>query len=1052
MRYQTVNRLLGWIVFAMSLAVYTLTLEPSVSMWDCGEFTAAADKLQVVHQPGAPLFLMVGRLFALFSSTREGVSIAVNMLSATCSALTVMFTFWITTYFAAKIVRQANGGKWADFTIFSAGLVASMALTFSDTFWFSAVEAEVYAMSSFFTAFNVWAATRWESDKSPYAGKWLVLIAYCVGLSIGTHLLSLLVIPSVACMYYFRHFKYSRKGFFYCLISGLAVLMFVQKIIIPGIPALLKTLDLFFVNSLGMGFWSGVFAGILIIGGVVGYGIYYTRKKSHIHLAFICLAYILLGYGSYSMVVIRSNEPLPIDMSNPEEPFNLADYINRAQYEERPLVYGPYFNAKPVEVKNTGDLYRKDSTQYTHIGEKQEYAYDPAYNTFFPRMGDMQKDGSPSGYRYWGGMNETNTSIDNLERQIGETADQTAREELRARLEELKAEKPTMANNLQFFFSYQINHMYLRYFMWNFAGRQNDKQGHSYNRFTDGNWISGINIIDYMRLGPQAGLPDYLEMNKGRNRFFLLPLIIGILGMVVQYKKGRKDFATLVILFLYTGILINIFLNQPPFEPRERDYVHVGSFQVFCIWIGLGVIWLLDLLKKKTSPAAASVISAIAAFSAPVIMAQQGWDDHDRSRRYLAIDFARNYLNSCPPNAILLGNADNDTYPLWYAQNVEGIRKDVRIINQNLLPSDWYSMAMLEKVYDSEPLPLTLGKQQLAAGENEYFQYEPLPGHEKPVDLRTFIRQLLSEPSRTFHTRQFTVPVNREAALRSGVVRAEDSANIAKEILINFPSRGIHKGDLLLLDLIATNAERGWKRPICFSTIAGNEGFINLEPYFERTGLVYQLVPIHSQVNGGQVSRLNTKALQKQLMHEFRYSGMKEKRNFYLDDKSDIAASSLQQCFIALAAEYLDRIEDIHARDSSLSDPQNRIMTDSLKRQVVALIDKCDREIPESVLVTKGQTKLNMAVIRQRTDNDTLAKKHLQDVFRIAKQEILYYTRFQGRKQDNDYIRSIVYEAHDIIGRAVEYSKKWDYKDIVPEMENTMKELGPRVKNYLQME
>lgn len=1056
MRYQTVNNLLGWIFFAISMSVYTLTLEPSVSMWDCGEFISAAYKLQVVHQPGAPLFLMIGRLFALFSPTPEGVSIAVNILSALCSALTVLFTFWITTYLARKITGKAQDDSGSRIGIFASGSIAALALTFSDTFWFSAVEAEVYAMSSFFTALTFWAALKWENSSSQYAGKWLVLIAYLVGLSIGTHLLSLLVIPAVACIYYFKHFKYTQKGMLYCFLAGLAVLLSVQKIVIPGIPSVMAKMDLLFVNSLGMGFWTGALFSLIAVGGLIAYGIYYfgrVKVRPHWNLAFICLAYIVLGYTSYAMVVVRSNDSIPIDMSNPEEPFNLTDYINRAQYEERPLLYGPYFNAKPVDIKTGATQYRKDATQYTDIGEHRSYEYDKADYAFFPRMSDMQKESSAQGYRYWGGMNEVSSQLDQLERSLQETRDAKARQDIQQEIEVLNGQKPKMSNNLRFFFSYQMNHMYFRYFMWNFAGRQNDLQGHSYNHYYSGNWLSGIAPLDNMRLGPQDGLPQHMKNNKGRNIFFCLPLILGILGFLVQFRKSRKDSITMGILFLFTGILINVFLNQPPFEPRERDYVHVGSFQVFCIWIGLGVLWIADRLRKKMSVFAAFTLAGLVSLSAPVLMASQGWDDHDRSKRYLAIDFAKNYLNSCPPNAILLGNADNDTYPMWYAQNVEGVRKDIRIINQNLLPSDWYSQILLTKIYDSEPLPLTLTREQLAEGENMYFQYEGNPKGDKVTDLRTFIKQLVSSRRETYNTKQFTVPVNKEAAIRSGAVSAEDTANIVSEINFTFPGNGLHKGDLVLLDLIATNAETGWKRPICFSTIAGNEGLINLEPYLERRGLVYQLVPVRSQAQrSSNVTKLNTGAVYDQLMNRFRFCGMKEKPAFYLDDKSEVAASSLQQLFISLAGEYVNKTEEIKYRDSALSDPGNKRLTDTFMQKATALLDKCDREIPEHVLITKGNVKFSMAALRQATGNDVLAQKHLRELFDISLEEVSYFIRFRGKRQNSDYLKSTVYEDFEMMKRCVEYAEKWHYNELLTRMQSQMKGLEQTVKEYLESE
>ncbi|MEZ4805085.1 MAG: DUF2723 domain-containing protein [Bacteroidia bacterium] len=880
MSYKMINNLLGWLMFLVAIVVYTMTLEPSVSLWDCGEFISASDKLQVVHPPGAPFFLLTGRLFAMFASEPAGVSVAVNFMSALCSALTVLFTFWITTHFAKKIVKDTTqaGGKIA---IFASGVIAALALTFSDSFWFSAVEAEVYAMSSFFTALTFWAALRWEESDSKYADKWLVLIAYLIGLAIGTHLLNLLVIPAVVFIYYFKNYNYTQKGLAYSFLIGLAILFFVQKGIIPGVPSLMAKMDLFMVNDMGMPFHSGSILALLIFIGATAYGIYYFAKVKVNHmanLAFVCLAYILLGYSSYAMVVVRTLDNPAIDMNNPEEPFNLLSYINREQYGDRPLLKGPYFNAPPADengdnypdIKQGRDLYRQDSNMYTQIGVKQEYIYDKSYSTIFPRMGDKDKESSPQGYRSWGNMTDVSEQLEVAEQRLQNETDQDRKREIQAEIEGIKRIKPKMSNNLAFFFRYQFGHMYLRYFMWNFVGRQNDEQGHDFNSNVHGNWISGISFLDAMRLGPQSGLPDYLENNQARNKFYFLPLIFGILGLILHFKKGRNDAIVTASLFLFTGILIIVFLNQPPYEPRERDYSLVGSFQTFCIWIGLGVLYLWNWLKGKMAGVTAAVLAGIIALSAPVLMASEGWDDHDRSERYLGIDFAKNYLMSCPPNAILFTNGDNDTYPLWYAQNVEGIRTDIRIINQSLLPTDWYSQVLLTKVYKSEPLPLTLTKDQLAAGNNDYFQYQPNKDF-APKDLRTVIKQLLSGTSPYYSNRKFRVPVDKEAAIKSGVVSEKDSADIAPFIEIDFPARGLNKGDLVLLDLVATNAETGWKRPICFTTTSGSDGFLNMEPYFERRGLIFQLIPIRSQASRNNVSRLNEEVMYENLMKNYRF-------------------------------------------------------------------------------------------------------------------------------------------------------------------------------------
>jgi len=1052
MSYKSINNLLGWLMFLVAMVVYSLTLEPSVSLWDCGEFISASDKLQVVHPPGAPFFLLMGRLFSMFASPEAGgVALSVNMLSATCSALTVLFTFWITTHFARKMVKDDGAGSRT--AIFASGVIAALALTFSDSFWFSAVEAEVYAMASFLTALTFWAGLRWEESNSPYADKWLILVAYFIGISVGAHLLSLLVIPAITFIYYFKNYKYSRKGLFYSFLIGLGILFFVQNGIIPGVPSLMAKMDLFFVNSLGFGFNTGSLFALFLLMAITAFGIYYFSQKKvnrFANLGFICLAYILLGYSSYAMVVVRSNDNPAIDMNNPEEPFNLVSYVNREQYGDRPLAYGPYFNAQPIEVIEGKTKYRKDKDQYTDIGKNQEYKYDADYNTFFPRMGDMQKEGSEQGYRSWGNMGEISGQIEAAEQNMQQTQDPKERERISNEIAELKAIKPKMSNNLSFLFSYQLGHMYFRYFMWNFAGRQNDQQGHDFNKEIDGNWISGVSFIDAMRLGPQSDMPKYLENNLARNKYFFLPFILGILGLVFHYKRGKSDAIVTTALFIFTGVLIIIFLNQPPYEPRERDYSLVGSFQTFCIWIGLGVLFIWDKLRNKMSGSTAAMLAGIVSLSVPALMGSQGWDDHDRSKRYLGIDFAKDYLLSCPPNAILFTNGDNDTYPLWYAQNVEGIRTDVRIINQSLLPTDWYSQVLLTKVYKSEPLPLTLTKDQLAAGVNEYFQSQDAKVSQAK-DLKTFIKDLVNGKSPYFDTRKFSVPVDKRAAIAAGVVSMKDTAEIVDKIIIDFPGRGLNKGDLVLLDLIATNAATGWKRPICFTTTSGSDGFLNMEPYFERRGLVYQLIPIRSQASKNNVNRVNEDVMYDNLMNKYGYSGMNKKANFYLDDKAMIVPSTLQNLFVSLSGHYLQKISEIKFSDSALTQPGNLEKVEDYKTKVKALMAKCQKEIPENVLITKGNIKFSIAMIYHEVGDDKNAEKNLNELFDISKEEVNYFLKFTGGKKSY-YMRGLTKDAYEMMERCANSAKEWKNDILSNKYDKMNKELAPAVNNFVNNE
>ncbi len=1062
MNYKMINNLLGWLMFLVSLTVYSMTLEPSVSLWDCGEFISASYKLQVVHPPGAPLFLLFGRLFSMFAGEASNVAIAVNMLSAVTSALTVLFTFWITTHFAKKIVKDESTSS-NRIAIFGAGIVAALALTFSDSFWFSAVEAEVYAMSSFFTALTFWAALRWEESDSKYADKWLIMVAYLVGLAVGTHLLSLLVIPTVAYIYYFKHnAKTTTSGMVKTGLIGLAVLFFVQNGVIPGIPNLMAKMDLFFVNSLGLPFNSGSMFAIVLLIAITAYGIYYFSKvkvNRVVNLAFICFAYILLGYSSYAMVVVRSADNPAIDMNNPEEPFNLLSYINREQYGDRPLLYGPYFNAPPADEDGDGyydvkvgkPYYRKDKTEYVTWGNKQEYKWDKSYSTLFPRMGDKDKETSTSGYRSWGGMAELSDQIDYMKNQLSQTQDPKEKEKLQMSIQELELQKPSMGNNLQFLVKYQLGHMYFRYLMWNFVGRQNDQQGHDFNRTLDGNWYSGIGFVDNMHLGPQSKLPEYMANNPGRNAYYFIPLILGLLGIFYQYKKGKNDFISTFVLFVFTGALIIIFLNQPPYEPRERDYSLVGSFQTFCIWIGLGVLFIWDKLRNKISGTMAAILASVIALSAPVLMGTQGWDDHDRSGRYLGIDFAKNYLNSCPPNAILFTNGDNDTYPLWYAQNVEGIRKDIRIINQSLLPTDWYSQVLLTKVYDSERLPLSLTKEQLAAGVNDYFQFNDGKDN-SPKELSEFISKLVNGKMEYYDHRIFKVTVDKAAALKSGVVRMEDSAKIADQIIINFPSGSLNKGHLVLLDLIAQNAATGWKRPICFSTTSGDEGLLGMHEYFERKGLIYQLVPVKTPATRGNVTNVNIDLMYDMLMNKFRYSGIKEKPNYYLDDKATIVPYAIQNMFLFTGYDMLRKIEEIKFNDSTLSNPANKAKVDEYKTKILALTKKVKEEYPERALPAKADFMYNLAVLEEGAGDLKSAEKDLTFIFEKCKSEVMFYLQYANSSKKLYVMRPYSKDAFDSMDRCVNAAKQWGLTDLAAKWERVTKEYRPAVENFYNAE
>ncbi len=689
--FRLLNTLFGWVSFFFALAVYSLTLEPTGSLWDCGEFISAAYRLQVVHPPGAPLFLLIGRFFSLFAGADVmNVAISVNMVSATTSALCVMFTFWITTYFAKRIAEKLGDADSvaSSIAIIGSGLVAAGTLTFSDTFWFSAVEAEVYAASSFFMSFTFWCILKWErvSDQ-PFANRWLVFIGYVVGLAIGVHLLNLLVIPGIVLVYYFKKFPFKRSTLLYALAIGFALLFFVQIGVIPGIPTLAAKFDMFFVNSMGMGFGSGVmFFAALLLGGLIT-GLIYTQKNGLVHwnTGLLAFAFILVGYSSYAMVLIRSQANTPIDMNNPEDPLNLVYYLNREQYGDRPLLKGPHYKTPVTKVEKGEDNYIKGDEKYEVAGYDVDVEYDPKQQMMFPRIYDGNDPSHVQGYKDWTGIPDERT--------------------------------PKFSDNLRFFFRYQLGTMYWRYFMWNFAGRQNDDQKMQSTDVLAGNWISGIAPLDAMRLGPQKNLPDDFKNNPSRNTYYLLPFILGLAGLGLQIRKEKGGALINGILFLTTGIMLIIYLNPPPYEPRERDYVFVGSFQVFSMWVGLGVLGLYYAFRKYISGSGSAAFAVtIGILAAPALMGTQNWNDHDRSGRYMSTDFARNYLKSCAPNAILFTNGDNDTYPLWYVQNVEGYRTDVRVINLSLLNASDYVESLRDQQYESQPIKLSFTSRQLWPG------------------------------------------------------------------------------------------------------------------------------------------------------------------------------------------------------------------------------------------------------------------------------------------------------------------------------------------------
>jgi hypothetical protein len=941
-QYKLSNNVLGWVTFIISIITYTLTLEPTVSFWDCGEFISASYRLQICHPPGAPLFLMIGRVFSLFAADPSKVAFMVNMVSATTSALCVMFTFWTITHLGRKIVNKTVNeiSGQQTFAVMAAGLVGALVLTFSDTFWFSAVEAEVYASSSFFTTLTFWCILKWEDNADEKgADRWIVLIAYLIGLAIGVHLLNLLVIPAIVYVYYFKKNKYTLPGFLKASAVAILAIGFVQFGVIPGLPTLATKLDYFTVNSLGMGTNSGALLLIVIMLALMASGLHYTQtnKKTSLYIAIACytslvlvsfninsgigtlvgwafltgliyiiffyakisnavknimvlaFSFIVIGFSSYAMIIIRSLGNPPIDMNDPDQPFALLSYINREQYGDNPLLYGQYFYARPIDTKSKGMNYRRltdanGKESYVEAGEKLERVYDPKDCTILPRMWADRGDYIQA-YRSWENIPE--------------------------------GKKATFGKNIDFLLSYQLGFMYWRYFFWNFVGRQNDDQG--YGDATRGNWISGISFIDEWRLGPQKDMPAIIKDNKARNVYFGIPLILGILGLIFHFKKQKEDATVVTTLFLFTGFFIILYLNFPAHQPRERDYAYVGSYQTFIIWIGLGVLAIIDWLSKKMNAMAATAITTIACLlGAPILMAEQNWDDHNRSNRFTALHFAEDYLNSCAKDAILFTNGDNDTYPLWYAQNVENIRSDIRIINLSLLGTDWYADGLRRPAYDGKPVEFSWSPETYAADKRNYVVYyeNPALGLNKTdyYDLGKLLQFMGDDNKESqvqlqggeyinyYPTKRFSVKIDKEACLKNGVVQPEDAALMVDSIKFEISnSSNMLKPDLLTLDIVATNIN---KRPIYWAITTGSDVYLNMQSHFQMEGLTYRLVPIFNQQDPNDPSpgRINSKILWTNLMTKFKWGNM-DQPGVYLDETILRQTKNFRNLFYRLAEQ-----------------------------------------------------------------------------------------------------------------------------------------------------
>jgi len=798
---------------------------------------------------------------------------------------------------AKKLVLRAGEmteGKM--YAVFGSGLVGALAYTFTDSFWFSAEEGEVYAMSSFFTALVFWAILKWEEKADEkHSFRWLIFIAYLMGLSIGVHLLNLLAIPAISFVYYFKKYKNPNlKGIIITFIISVFILALVMNGIIPWIVKLAGYFELFFVNAIGLPFNTGTIVYFIVLIGGIYWGIRYTRKKQKAvwNTVLWALTFLLIGYSSFFMLVIRSNANTPINENSPKDAITLLAYLAREQYGDWPVFSGPYFNAPVVEYKNGKPIYRKDKKKgkYVIVDENKNKipVYDSRFTTIFPRMWNNTSQLYIKDYKTWSKMKGEPVKITT---NYGE---------------EQVIYKPTFAENLRFFFRYQLDFMYFRYFMWNFSGRQDDIQGRADRKH--GNWITGIPFIDKARLGPMLNVPESMK-NKATNKFYMLPFILGIIGLIYQLRKDNRNALIVFLLFFMTGLAIVVYLNQHSPQPRERDYAYAASFYAFAMWIGMGTLALIGFASKYLNyRISAFVVTAISLILIPGIMAKEGWDDHDRSNRYTVTALASDYLNSCAPNAILFTNGDNDTFPLWYAQEVEGIRTDVRVVNLSLLNAGWYINQMRRKVYDSDPLPFSIPP-EMYAGDKRNFTYiienEKLKGY---IDLRQLLDLVISNPGKFvrttsmgnfdyFPTKKFKIPVDSATVVNNGTVPPVYADRIVKEVTWTFNSNAIAKSFLIVLDLLATN---NWERPVYFAITTGGEAYMGLEDYFMLDGLAYRLVPVKSKANEGQPGIVNTDVMYNNVMNKFRWGNMNDP-NVYLDETNRRMTMNLRNNFHRLA-------------------------------------------------------------------------------------------------------------------------------------------------------
>ncbi len=957
MGYQRINIITGWVTFLIAMVVYTITVEPTASFWDCGEFIATAYKLEVPHPPGAPFFLLTGRLFSLLAGDNvEQVAYWVNMLSVLSSAFTILFLFWSITHLARKILKTEDGQESMGqiIAIMGAGFVGGMACTFSDSFWFSAVEAEVYAMSSFFTAFVFWAILKWETIKDgSEQNKWLILIAYMMGLSIGVHLLNLVTIPALALIVYFKfHETTTRNGVILTLLAAGGIIVAIMIGVIPGLASVVGSFEVFFVNSIGLPFGSGVVIFAIMFIGALVYGIMYSIRKQKVILntALICFTFIMIGYSSYSIVLIRSNYNTPIDENNPEDIMTYVSYLKREQYGSRPLFKGQYFTAEIIDQKKGDPVYMVGDDKYVIKDYKVDYIYDPIHTTILPRMYSKSPDGKhQERYRQVTGLRP--------------------------------GEKPSFTDNLHYMFAHQLGTMYFRYFMWNFSGRESDIQ--------DAGWVG---LRDAFKEVPQE-----LADNKGRNIYYGLPLLFGLIGIFFQYRRNEKYFWVTLLLWFLTGVAIVLYLNSPPIEPRERDYIYAGSYYVFAIWIGLSVLafseWITSLSKNQKVGA---ILATIICISIPTLMASENWDDHDRSGRYFSIEAAKNYLDSCAPNSILFTGGDNDTFPLWFAQEVLGHRTDVRVIVLSYFNTDWYIDQMTRDAYESKALPFGLSPERYQqGGPNDYLPFFEERAIQGAINAKGFLDLIENEdrrlviPTSTGSTYNLLPSKDMFMNVDPGKVGeltwlADDDSILSQyktdRLIWRLKGSGLEKKDLAIIDLMVNS---NFERPMYFNNTSLNGINIDLRRHVIQEGITFRLAPI--EYNGPNFL-VNAELMYDNLMNKFHWKGLNDPSVYYSEDYRNFCLNH-RSAFNTLAQELI-RLGDVERAREVLNRslevmPDSSVPYDIFSVYMISmLMEVGERDTAVAIAETVGQRAENWLEISQ--NSDTFSKSGFEYQKRIV--------------------------------------------------------------------